>query len=131
MVRLPHLHQSPSPANLSQIGALNITGCRALFMTPIMRKTPFLSLAAEAASGLSTSRPHEISDPALPSLRSLVVVDNLHDPQSYKKHVQDIGGASHMADVMVWREDGPEKGRVARLEEEGHKDDVINLQFTR
>ncbi|EJU02271.1 acetyl-CoA synthetase-like protein [Dacryopinax primogenitus] len=92
------------------LAALNLTTSKALFITPYLKKVHFLQTLIEALPSykLDSLRQHELAEPALPALRSLVLVDNLHDPD----------------------EDGLEASEVKRLEASNTKDEVINLQFT-
>ncbi|KAL1730943.1 hypothetical protein EV714DRAFT_283840 [Schizophyllum commune] len=91
------------------IQTLSAVGVKHLICVPRIRSSAYLAMLADAAPGIRNSPPGEISDPSLPELRNIIVMDN---------------GGEYRAEV--------EKEEKARRVLEGSmgKDDVINLQFT-
>ncbi|KZO95396.1 acyl-CoA synthetase, partial [Calocera viscosa TUFC12733] len=114
------------------LAALNLTSTKALFITPYLKASPFLQTLLESLPSYTDGSPrqHELAEPVLPSLRSLVLVDNVHDEAEFARHMQSSSGLSDINDLMLWRSDGWEASEVSKLEGSGVKDDVINLQFT-
>ncbi|KAL1700997.1 hypothetical protein EV121DRAFT_282959 [Schizophyllum commune] len=92
------------------IQTLSAVGVKHLICVPRIRSSAYLAMLASAAPGIRNSPPGEISDPRLPELRNMIVMDN---------------GGEYRNEV--------EKEEKARRVLEGSmgKDDVINLQFTR
>ncbi|KAL1753680.1 hypothetical protein FB107DRAFT_292248 [Schizophyllum commune] len=91
------------------IQTLSAVGVKHLICVPRIRSSAYLAMLASAAPGIRNSPPGEISDPKLPELRNIIVMDN---------------GGEYRAEV-----DKEEKARRV-LEGSMGKDDVINLQFT-
>lgn len=77
------------------------------------------------------SAPGNIQAAALPSLRNLVVIDDMPDHREYLEEIGDAKCAIDFREMLVWREDGTEQRRVKELVDSHRSDEVINLQFTR
>ena len=88
-------------------------------------------MLSEAFPELCSTAPGEIRCETLPALRHLVVVDNLGDPDAFRRELGDTRCAVDWRETFVWREDGAEGRRVRAYADELQSDDVINLQFTR
>jgi hypothetical protein len=76
--------------------------------------------------GLCSSTPEDVREPALPELRNLVIVDNKGEA---RKH--ELKSAIDWREIMIWREDTKEGWLHKEISSSLHKDDIINLQFTR
>lgn len=88
-------------------------------------------MLSEAFPALANSKPGAIQEPALPSLRHLVVVDDMSDLKDFQKELRDIRPAVDFREVLVWREHGAEEKVVEETKADLHYKDVMNLQFTR
>ena len=81
---------------------------------------------------MGSCRPGEIAVEKLPSLKNIVVIDNVLDPTE-SKHTrtgEDAPCAVDFRDVLIWREDTRERKMHKQIKETLHHDDVINMQFT-
>lgn len=67
----------------------------------------------------------------MPKLRNLVVVNNPSDPHKFRHDLHGLKCAIDWREFMAWREDAKEKRLHEEISASLHKDDVINLQFTR
>lgn len=85
----------------------------------------------EAFPALCTFSPGNIQEPSLPSLRHLIVVDNVYDARSFSQEMDRVRSAVDFRELLVWREDTTEREQVNEIAKTLHHDDVINLQFTR
>lgn len=114
---------------------MSLAGVSTLFISPRLRSSDYISLLQEHLPTFSSS--HETVDPSLPSLKSIVLVDNIsHSPlhsstSSFHPEKEKIRGAIDYRDLLVWREDGPLKGQVDGISASLDADEVVNLQFTR
>ncbi|KAK2461010.1 hypothetical protein APHAL10511_006951 [Amanita phalloides] len=110
------------------VSTLNLVSVQHLFVVPSVRKSAYLSTFADAFPALRNSPPSGIQEPALPSLKNLVVVDN---DGEFKVEIEkaDVRCAVDWREVMIWQ-DGAEGREVRRIVRGLDKDDVINLQFT-
>ncbi|KAL1745248.1 hypothetical protein HDZ31DRAFT_82110 [Schizophyllum fasciatum] len=108
---------------------LSAVGVKHLICTPRIRSSAYLAMLAEAAPGILNSPPGEISDPKLPELRNIIVMDNAGE---YRTEVDKLEMRSLVdwREIFLWREDTVEEKRRRILESSMNKDDVINLQFT-
>lgn len=86
---------------------------------------------AAAFPDLRYSTPGNIQAASLPSLRSLVVVNDISDPREYIEEVEGTQSVIDFREMLVWREDGSEQRHFEELVDSHHPDEVINLQFTR
>jgi hypothetical protein len=83
-------------------------------------------MLADCLPGLKNSSPGNIQEEALPNLRNFVVFDPQADLEQQQR--PDFKSIINWRDILVWtREDTLER----RISQSLHKDDVINLQFTR
>ncbi|KZS97148.1 acetyl-CoA synthetase-like protein [Sistotremastrum niveocremeum HHB9708] len=105
------------------ITTLKLTSVSHLFVVPRIRTSSYLASLSAAISSLSSSSPHQIADPALPSLRSLLVVNNLPETEDFTKELTAVRAAVDFRDILVW--DGPSLAPTSL-----QKDEVINIQFT-
>jgi len=87
-------------------------------------------MLADALPGLRDSMPGNIQDPSLPGLRNLVVVDN-GDAFQRQRDKLGVEGTIDWREIMIWREDTREQALLREMRASLHKNDVINLQFTR
>ena len=88
-------------------------------------------MLTDALPGLRHSMPGNIQDPAtLPELRNLVVVDN-DDTFLIQREKLGVTSTIDWREIMIWREDTREQASLREMRASLHKDDVINLQFTR
>ena len=61
----------------------------------------------------------------------MVVIDNTHQPKKFHAMLGEVPCAVDFREVLLWQDKGKEGRLVKETEESLHKDDVINLQFTR
>lgn len=113
---------------------MNLTEVSTLFISPSLRSSDYITLLRQALPSLS-SPSLTICDPALPSLRHLILVDNITHGSSTTQRYLDakaaIPAAIDFREVLVWREDGSLKVGVERISKSLSNSDVVNLQFTR
>jgi hypothetical protein len=100
-------------------------------MVPEIRASNYTSLFSDAFPALRDSAQGNIQEPALPALRSLVVVNNTADPAKFENDLHGLKSAIDWREIMVWREDSTEKRLHEEISASLDKDDVISLQFTR
>lgn len=101
-----------------------------LFLTPRIRTSSYVEMLAAELPGLRNSPRGDIQEPVLPDLVNLAVVDN---QDAFKDELDKLNVKSLIdwRDVMLWREDTQEYTIQKEISRSLHKDDVINLQFTR
>ncbi|KAI9065584.1 acyl-CoA synthetase [Trametes sanguinea] len=112
------------------INTLKLVGVSHLFVVPRIRTSAYVRMLCDAFPALANSKPGEIQEAALPDLRHLVVVDNTGDLKQYERELEGVKPAVDFREVMVWREDSPEKRVVHDIIDSLDMHDVINLQFT-
>jgi len=100
-------------------------------MVPEIRTSRYTSLFADAFPALRESPQGNIQEPALPALRSMVVVNNTPDSTKFQNDLHGLKSAIDWREIMVWREDGKERKLFNEISASLDKDDVISLQFTR
>lgn len=117
----------PNPSLPLQVDTLNLVGVKHLFVVERIRTSQYVKMLAEAFPELRASLPGMISEPALPELRNLVLVDFDVNPAHFEAKCRelDLKSAINWREIMVW-----EDGRTFP-NESFHRDDVVNLQFTR
>ncbi|KAJ7637134.1 hypothetical protein FB45DRAFT_789374 [Roridomyces roridus] len=111
-------------------GVLNLSGVSHLFVVPRIRTSAYLEMLANKFPDLRNSRPGDIQEPLLPQLRSLVVVDNTG---GFSREAEGLGLKSWIdwREILAWDESSRESAMQKEISKSLHKDDVINLQFTR
>jgi hypothetical protein len=110
---------------------MKLAGVSTLFITPRLRSSNYISLLNEAIPSLKTNTT-TISDSALPSLRHVILVDNVsHTGGDFSREKSSLPSAIDCREVLVWREDDPIKQEVDQIANSLTNEDVINLQFTR
>lgn len=110
---------------------MNLVGVSTLFITPRLRSSDYISLLSSNIPNVTTNR-GPLQDSAVPSLRTIVLVDNLsHNDVDFASEKAKIPAAIDFREVLVWREDDPLKTEVDQLASSLNSDDVVNLQFTR
>ena len=114
-----------------QTSTLNLVGVTHLFVIPRLRTSRYIRMLSDAFPELRTSSPGNIQVPALPSLRNLVVVDNIYDAVELQEETRDVKSIIDWKEILIWREDALEQRHVDALTRSQRSDDVINLQFTR
>jgi|ERR1700734_3956048 hypothetical protein len=114
-----------------QVNTLKLVGVSHVFMVPQLRTSQYAFLLSGAFPALRDSSPGNIQEPAIPELRNLVVVNNTSDSHKFRKDLHGIKSAIDWREIMVWREDAKQKRLHQEITTSLHKDDVINLQFTR
>lgn len=110
-----------------------------LFLVPRLRSSTYIRTLSAAFPALAHSAQGDIQEPAIPSLKNLVVVDNTPgaygkvggDLQQFEEECEVARCAVDFREVLVWREDSPLKVRVAEAAGSLYHDEVMNLQFTR
>lgn len=108
-----------------------MAGVSTLFITPRLRSSNYVSLLNEAIPSLKTNGAI-ISDPALPSLRRVILVDNIsHSGGDFSSEKSLLPSAIDFREILVWREDDQIKREVDRIADGLTNEEVINLQFTR
>lgn len=81
--------------------------------------------------GLRSSQPSSITVEELPALRCIVAVDNTRDPGLFASIMDKAPAVIDYRDVSVWTAGAKESRIVKEARASLHKDDAINLQFTR
>ncbi|KAH9835271.1 acyl-CoA synthetase [Rhodofomes roseus] len=120
------------------VSTLNLVSAKHLFIVPSLRSSTYVRTLASAFPALAQSAPGNIQEPNLPSLKNLIVVDNVPgadgrvsgDLKKFEEEREVARCAVDFREVLVWREDGPLKTRVKELARGLHCDEVMNLQFT-
>ncbi|KIM85713.1 hypothetical protein PILCRDRAFT_5365 [Piloderma croceum F 1598] len=112
------------------VNTLNLVGVSHLFMVPEIRTSCYTSLFADAFPALRESSQGNIQEPALPALRSMVVVNNTPDLTKFQNDLHGLKCAIDWREIMVWREDTKEKKLLEEISASLDKDDIISLQFT-
>jgi hypothetical protein len=102
-----------------------------MVMVPQLRTSQYLFLLSGAFPALRDSSPGNIKEAALPDLRNLIVVNNTADSRKFRSDLHGIKSAIDWRELMVWREDARQRRSRQEISASLHKDDVINLQFTR
>jgi hypothetical protein len=111
-----------------------MAGVSHLFVVPQLRSSNYLSSLAEEIPSLrsvSSSGPR-ISAPELPSLRSVIVANNLPSESDFKAAMEKIPAAIDFREILTW-DPSYASGSGSGLDavESLNKDDVMNIQFTR
>lgn len=110
---------------------MNVVGAAHLFVVPRLRGSRYVRGLAAAFPDLRYSTPGNIQAASLPSLRNLVVIDDMSDSKEYLEEVEGTKSVIDFREMLVWREDGAEQQSLGKLVDSHHWDEVINLQFTR
>ncbi|KAI6104309.1 acetyl-CoA synthetase-like protein [Pisolithus sp. B1] len=100
------------------VEALNIAGVSHLFVVPRIRTSQYVRGLSAAFPDLRHSAPGNIQAAELPSLRNLVVVDDMSDHREYLEEIGDTKCAIDFREMLVWRED------VKELVDSHHSDEV-------
>ncbi len=106
-------------------------GVKHLFVVPRIRSSAYIQLLADLYPSIRSANPGEIQEEALPDLRNIVVVDN---EESCRAELDALGVKSLIdwREVFVWRQDRSSLDQQRQAAADSlHKDEVINLQFTR
>lgn len=114
-----------------QVNALNVAGVSHLFVVPRIKTSRYVRSLADAFPDLRNSSPGNIRAESIPSLRNLVVVNDMSDIGEYSKEILDTECIVDFRETLVWHEDSSEHHRVRHLIGSLRSDEVINLQFTR
>ncbi|KZT70470.1 acetyl-CoA synthetase-like protein [Daedalea quercina L-15889] len=120
------------------VSTLNLVQVKHLFLVPHLRTSTYVRTLAAAFPALAHSTQGNIQEPGLPALKNLVIVDNIAgtdgkvggDLNRFQQEREVAKCAVDFREVLVWREDGQLKARVAEIAESLHCDEVMNLQFT-
>lgn len=112
------------------VETLNLVGVTHLFTVLRIRTSNYIRMLSDAFPGLRNSIPGNIQEPALPSLRNLVVVSNIHDTTEWHRETCDVKSITDWREILIWREDTWEQRQVEELVQSQRSDEVINLQFT-
>ena len=109
-------------SHLFKVTALNLVGVQHLFIVPNIRSSSYVDMLASFPD-LKNSKPGDIQEPAIPTLRNLVVVG---DPGR-----AEIQCAVDWKEVLMWQEGSSEEITRKNLSGNLNNDAVVNLQFTR
>ena len=113
-----------------QVGTLNLVGVKHLFIVPRMRGSSYVEMLTEVLPELRGCSPGNIQAAALPELRDLVVVDNTGAFQQESEKL-NVSCTIDWREIILWREHAQEENLRRETARSLHKDDIINLQFTR
>lgn len=104
---------------------LRDVGCKALFGVPALRTSDYASLLLEAFPSLSSSRPNELQDETVPSLRSVILADNISvtQPGAFDELMRRHRGLSSYEEVLDF-------SHTSAPTPELDCNEVQNLQFT-
>jgi len=114
-----------------QVSTLNLVGVTHLFAVPRLRTSRYIRMLSDAFPELRDSSPGNIQVSVLPSLRNLVLVDNIHDVTELRRETGDVKSLVDWREIMIWQEDALEQRHVEESTRSQRSDDVISLQFTR
>lgn len=94
-----------------------------------------------AIPSLASCHPGEINVPELPELRNLLVVDDTHTvgpgghPQASDKEFHEIVEGMkcvvNFRDILAWDKSLSVDKELEATKRSSHRDEIINLQFTR
>lgn len=87
-------------------------------------------MLAETFPEMRSMHPGELQIEDLPSLRNFVVVDNAEEAREdlAKLHIQSM---VDWREIPIWNESAREARIQTEMEKNLHRDDIVNLQFTR
>ena len=109
---------NPAYRKAEVIYTLNKVECKALILAREFKSSHYISVMNDIAPAIRTSRPGELKLPALPALRSLIVISD--DPVAGMYRFDDIA-------AMAPADASEQLAERARLNQ---PDDAINIQFT-
>ncbi|KAJ8584360.1 acetyl-CoA synthetase-like protein [Rhizopogon salebrosus TDB-379] len=112
------------------VSTLNLVGVTHLFAVPRIRTSRYIRMLSDAFPELRDSSPGNIQASALPSLKNLVVVDNIHDAAELQQEIRDVKSVINWKEILIWQEDALGQRHVEELTQSQRSDEVINLQFT-
>jgi acyl-CoA synthetase (AMP-forming)/AMP-acid ligase II len=121
---------NPAYRTSELVNAIKLAGVQHLIVVPRIRSSAYLEMLATELPSLKSAPQGDIQDPAVPDLKNIVVVDN---EGAFKTELDklDMRCTIDWREVLLWREDTHEQKLVDEIASSLHKDDVINLQFTR
>lgn len=114
-----------------QIHTLRQVGVSHLFVVPNLRRSAYLHMLHDALPGLRGAGSGNIAIDELPALRSIVAVDNTRDPGLFASVMDKAPAVIDYRDVPIWTTGSKESRIVKETQQLLHKDDIINIQFTR
>ncbi len=98
--------------------ALNKVGCRALVLAKSFKTSDYLSMIRQLAPELETSAPGRLNSARLPTLRSVVVMDENPGPGVFTfDQARNLGGPAQQLHLPM-------------IDSTLNPDDAINIQFT-
>jgi fatty-acyl-CoA synthase len=100
------------------IFALTQTGCKALVLTPRLKKSDYIEMLSELLPNLVNTAPGDVIDSALPDLRRLIVIDD-----------SEHEGMLRFIDVAAGAQ-SKHREKLKAVTESLQFDDPINIQFT-
>jgi len=109
---------NPAYRRAELVYTLNKVGCKALVLAREFKSSHYVGILNDIAPAIRTSQPGQLNLPALPALRSLIVIGD--EPAAGMFRFGDIA-AMAPADAA---------GQLAQRAEQGQPDDAINIQFT-
>ncbi|KAG9013105.1 hypothetical protein FRB90_006277 [Tulasnella sp. 427] len=109
------------------IRTLNAVQVKALVVVPQMRSSKYVDLLVSSVPSLATFS--RIEDPAIPSLKQIIVADNCADPHAFEAELGKVKAAIPFGDILVFN-DSEANTAVNNLTDSLDQHDVINLQFT-
>ncbi|KAM0746277.1 acetyl-CoA synthetase-like protein [Meredithblackwellia eburnea MCA 4105] len=117
---------NPAAKGPELLNALNLTTCSALFISPTIKRVDLTEMLFELFPSLKSN--HEIgqiSEPACPSLKSIVMVDNTVDGRDkFEEKLQELSlPGLDFRQLLVW-----DKKPLKSEKLDNHE--IINLQFT-
>lgn len=112
---------------------MNLVQAKALVISPTLRSSDYLKELVKQLPSITSADPNLIKDPRLPSLRTLVVVDNQPSDDKFEQAIKPINAAMDFRDLFV---DDPSSHKWIVWEHHTrtwNRDphEVVNLQFTR
>ncbi|KAF9645990.1 acetyl-CoA synthetase-like protein [Thelephora ganbajun] len=112
------------------MGTLNHVGISHLFLVPNIRTSKYLSLLTNACPEIANSLKGNIQAEALPHLKHIVIVDNIHDARTFQVELDNCKSAIDFREVPIRNQSSWEERERKTLRISLDKHDVINLQFT-
>lgn len=98
--------------------ALNKVGCKALILAKSFKTSDYLGMVRQLAPELESCEPGRLSSVKLPTLKSVVVMDDDPGPGVFTfEQVKNLGGPAQQL-------------RLSMIDSSLNPDDAINIQFT-
>ena len=106
-------------------------GVSTLVTVPQIRTSRYAADLAKAIPALLSSKPGAINVEEIPTLRNLVIVNDLENSVDYENIMDGLSCTIDFRELFAWNEGIHERDTIKQAREDMGVNDVINLQFTR